>query len=93
MSKVKYEVEGGALNVGLDYNEDGEKSLNAKLFLNEVIGELVAKGEAKEDVKVTSFKFELPKLIVVIDTDKDGENLLELELDVMEALQEAKLTE
>lgn len=84
-------VENDNLVFGADFNKDGEPSIKGKLSLTEAIKEAFMKGTAVEGVKVASLKFALTKLIVVIDTDKDGQNLLEIEVDLAEGLDEAGL--
>lgn len=88
MSKVTYEVKDAALNVGLDLNEDGEKSVDLKVHLGEALEEAFKKGTAVEGVKVVDFKFELTKLKITLDTDQDGEKLVELSIDLAEAFDE-----
>lgn len=90
MSKFPIEVKDGALNFGVDSNEDGEQSVSGKLHLAEAIGEALAKGTQIEGAKVVDFKFELTKLVLKIDSDKDGQPLLELTVDLGEAFDEVK---
>lgn len=93
MSKFDVKAEDGALCLGIDLNEDGEKLMMAKLNVSEAIQEALQRGESieVEGAKVVGFKFELTKLKLMIDTDKDGEKLLELEIDLAEALDESGL--
>ena len=87
--KFNVNFEGTKVVAGYDGNSDGENSVSIKLDLGEAFGEVVKKGEAKLEVKAISFKREGAKLKVVIDSDKDGEAVLELEIDSLEALDEA----
>lgn len=91
MENKKFDVkfENGNLSFGLDSNQDGQKSISGKLFLNEAIQEVIAKGTAIEGAKVVDFRFELTKMVLIIDTDKDGERLMELEIDLGESIDEA----
>lgn len=88
MSKVKSEFVDGKFNLGVDLNEDGENSLNMKLNLNEAMQEAIKRGEAIEGAKLVDFKFELTKMVLILDTDKDGEPLLELVVDLPEVFDE-----
>lgn len=88
MSKFLVGMEGSALKFGLDLDQDGQASIGGKLHLSEGIQELMQKGGAIEGAKVVEFKFEGTKAIVKLDTDRDGEPLLELELDLMESFDE-----
>jgi len=93
--KSSIKVEGGNIVAGLDTNQDGENSLSLKLSINEAIQEGLAalkKGEKKEvsvDAKKVDIVFEGSTIKLKIDTDGDGESLLELELDMVEVLDEA----
>lgn len=89
MSKVNFEVKDAALNVGVDVNEDGQNSVNLKVFLSEALEEAFKKEAAVDGVKVAEVKFELTKLKIILDTDKDGEKLMELEVDLAETFDEA----
>lgn len=88
--KLNFEVKDGNLEIGLDSNQDGEKSLKMKLYLSEALGEVMSRGDAVEGAKLVSLKFEFTKLKVQIDTDKDGEPLLELEIDLGEVFDEVQ---
>lgn len=88
MSKIKYDIQENNLVIGLDANEDGQNSLEVKLSLSEAIQEAFKKGVAVEGVKSATVKFEGTKLIVVVDSDKDGEALLTLSADLFEGLEE-----
>lgn len=88
--KTPVEFKEGALHFGLDSNDDGENSINGKLNLSEAIGEAISKGTQVEGAKVADFKFEGTKLKLKVDSDKDGQSLLELELDLIESFDEIK---
>lgn len=88
MSVVNQEVKDGNFNLNVDSNEDGNNSLSFKLKLSEAIAEIIAKEESIEGAKVVDFKFELTRLYLRIDTDKDGEEVLELEVDLAETFKE-----
>ena len=88
MSKVDHSFKEGKYELAVDLNEDGEKSLDVKVSLNEALEEAFKRGDEVEGAKVVSVKFELTKLKVVLDTDKDGENVLELSIDLAEAFDE-----
>ncbi len=91
----KFEVEfaDNKLQMSLDTNQDGEKLMKASVYLSEAIQEALQRKDsvAIEGAKVVSFDFNLTKLVVKIDTDKDGEPLMELEIDLAEALDETGL--
>lgn len=89
MSKFDVKVEGEALAIGLDLNEDGEKLLEAKIHLPEAIQEILKKGEKLEGAKLVDFEFGIKGLKLTLDTDQDGEKLLELNIDLAEALDES----
>ena len=90
MSKVNYEVKKGNLHIGIDSNEDGQNAISIKLSLTEAIQEAIFRGTPLEGAKVVDFKFDLTRLILKIDTDRDGEALLELEIDLAEVFDEIK---
>lgn len=89
MTKVSVEIKENAIEFGTDLNEDSEKSLIGKLYLNEALQEAIKRGAPVEGAKIVDFKFEMTKLIIVIDTDKDGEKLFELKMDLPEMFDEA----
>lgn len=72
-----------------DGNSDGQDSASVKLALGEAYQELLDKGEAKIEVKSLSLKREGGKIVASLDTDKDGEPVLEIMLDLIEGLEEA----
>lgn len=95
MSDVTVKMEGSTFEAGLDADNDGVKSISVKLHLSEGFQEAMAKfkgGEepapVKVDAKAVELKFEGGKMKVLVDTDKDGEHLLELEANLMEAVDE-----
>jgi|GEM_PF-5943153 len=88
MDKFKFKFEGMTAKASYDGNSDGEDSVAIKLALQEVYEELMAKGEAKVDAVIT-FKRDGGKISVSVDTDKDGEAVLEIEADILEGIQEA----
>ena len=91
----KFEVEfaDNKLQMSLDTNQDGEKLMKASVYLSEAIQEALQRKDsvAIEGAKVVSFDYNLTKMVVKIDTDKDGEPLMELEIDLAEALDETGL--
>lgn len=89
MKKFPVTFEDSKLVAGYDGNEDGQNSVSLKLNLKEGLSELISKGVAKIDVKTLTLKKDGSKISLYVDTDKDGEAILEGELDVGEALDEA----
>ena len=89
MKKFGLDFKDGVIEGFYDGNADGDKSVKLNINIKEVYGELFSKGEAKVDVKSFSIKKEGAKIILVLDTDKDDQPVLELELDFIEGLQEA----
>lgn len=95
VKKVEVKVEEGKLIIGVDTNQDGQKLVNAELNLGEGLQEIIAKlkkgedSEIKVDAKAVKFSFTGSKLILEIDTDKDGEILGKVEIDIAEGLDEA----
>ena len=85
-------MEGTSIVGGYDGNSDGENSVSIKANLTEIYQELLAKGEAKLGVKQLSFKMSGSKIVIVADSDKDGEAVLTFEVDLLEGLQEAALS-
>ena len=90
MSKLNFDIKDKALHLGVDYNEDGESSIKMKLNMIEAVGEAFSRGEAVEGVKLVDFKFELTKMILKLDSDRDGESVLELVIDLGEIADEVK---
>ena len=81
-------IEDGKISFEIDTNKDGEAAVAGSLNLTEAIQEAVARGEAVEGVKVVDFKFELTKLKLKLDSDKDGQELMELVIDLGEVFDE-----
>lgn len=90
MSKLNFEIKDSALHLGVDYNEDGESSIKMKLNMSEAISEAFSRGTAVEGVKLVDFKFELTKMVLKLDSDKDGEEVLEIVIDLGEIADEVK---
>jgi hypothetical protein len=86
--KINFEIKENKLQVGVDTDQDGEKSLDLKVHLGEAIQEAFARQEAIEGNKLVSIKFELTKLRIKVDTDKDGEEVLDLSIDLGESFSE-----
>ena len=90
MGKLNFDIKDKALHMGVDYNEDGENSIKMKLNMIEAVSEAFSRGEAVEGVKLVDFKFELTKMVLKLDSDKDGEEVLELVIDLGEVADEVK---
>lgn len=90
MGKLSSVFEGNKLKVGLDLNEDGEKSVELELSVNEALQEAMRTGKEVEGVKMVSMKFVGSKMVIVLDTDKDGEPVAKLSVDLMESIDEVK---
>ena len=95
MSKGNVKFEDGKLIAGLDTNEDGENVLTAKLNLNEglqeALGRVLKGGEGEKivvDAKKVELEFGIGGLKLLVDTDGDGEKLLELDVSLTEAADE-----
>ncbi len=94
MSKASIKFEDGKIVAGLDTNEDGENSVEVRLNLKEGFEEGFAalkKGEEKTisvDAKAVNFVFKDNSIFVVIDTDKDGEELMDVKIDISESFEE-----
>lgn len=94
MSKASVKFVGGSLVVGLDTNEDGQNVMDLKINMQETLEEAFAaikKGEKKEvelDVKKVVLKFGAEGMTLTVDTDQDGENSIELNVSLMEAVDE-----
>lgn len=97
MGKEKEVVQVGAkeakLEFGVDANKDGEQSVKGALHLNEAIQEAFRRKESIviENAKIVSFEVRLTKLVLKVDTDRDGEPLLEIEADLPEVIDETGL--
>lgn len=91
MEEIKaysFGVKDGNLEFGIDSNKDGINVISGKIMLSEAMQEAFSRGTAVEGVKSVSVKFDLTKLKIIVDTDKDGEALLVLEVDLAEAFKE-----
>lgn len=88
MSKVNVGVTDGVFNVGLDLDEDGKNSMGLSVVLNEAVEEAFKREGAVAGVKLVDFSFSGMDLILKLDTDKDGENVLCLRLNLAEAFKE-----
>lgn len=84
----------GAFVAGIDTDKDGKDSVGVKLNLQEAFQEgmsALGKGEEKEvevEVKKLRLKFKDGKVKAVVDTDQDGESLLDVEVDMAESFDE-----
>jgi len=83
-------VKDGKLEFGIDPNRDGQNVISGKLHLGEALSEAFSRGEKVPGARIVDVKFELTRLVVKLDTDKDGEPLLELEIDLAEAFDEVQ---
>jgi len=90
MSKVNVEFKDGKFSFRVDADEDGDASVKGSVNISEAVQEIFSRGEAVEGEKFVKLKLELTKLLISIDTDRDGEKVLELEIDLGEAFSEAK---
>jgi len=87
--KVDISVEDKVIVMKTDLDQDGKESSKMKLFMNEAIQEIFAKGVKKEDVKIVDFELSPMGLVLKLDTDKDGQNLLEYSISFGEIFGEA----
>jgi uncharacterized protein (DUF169 family) len=87
---IDWDVSTEKLSAQLDVNTDGEPSVSFEMFFAEALAEALKKGDAVEGVKVADFRFEGSKLKLTLDTDKDGEALLKLVIDLPEVFDEIK---
>ena len=93
--KLEFKVEGGKISFAADLDQDGKKSIDGFVSLTEAMQEAFKRGESVEleGAKVASFKIELtpqPRVVIEIDTDKDGEKVMKLYVNFAESLDEAK---
>lgn len=88
--KFSLNVESGKLSINLDTNQDGEPVFKASVNLSEALQETMMRKSsiAIEGAKIVELKLDVTKLKLKIDTDRDGEALLEFELDLAEAFDE-----
>lgn len=91
--KFDVKFENGNLILGLDTNQDGEKLIDISVNMNEAIQEALQRGESVkiEGAKVVAFEFNMASLKLIIDTDQDGEKLLDISINLAEAIDEAGL--
>lgn len=89
MDKLNISFKENALEFGVDLNNDGQNAIKGKLYLNEALQEIIKRQKAVENARVVSFRFEGTKLILELDTDKNGEKLFELIIDFLETFEEA----
>jgi fructose-1,6-bisphosphatase len=90
MGKFDAKFENNKLMLTGDTNQDGDAVIKVEIALNEAIQEAFKKNEsiAVEGAKVVDFKFNGASLMLSVDSDKDGEKLATIEINLMEALQE-----
>lgn len=95
MGDVKVEFKGNKFSAGLDSDGDGVKSIKVDLHLSEALQEAISafkKGEEVETVemeaKAVKISFDGGVMKVSVDPDKDGEELLNVEANLMEAVDE-----
>ena len=94
MEAKKFEVkfENGNVNLSLDADLDGKKSVELDLNLGETLEEVLSffkkGGEKSVEAKKVDFSFEDSKLLISVDLDQDGEKLLVLKVDLAESLTE-----
>lgn len=86
--KMDIEFKDGVVKFGLDMNQDGEKSIEGELYLSEALQEAINRGEPIEGAKVVSMKFEGMKMVLVIDTDRDGQPLFKIKMNLPEVIDE-----
>lgn len=79
----------GIVEVGYDYNEDGQNSIAVKADLGEAVDELLSKLKGGEITFSGKAKLDGSKVIFGIDMNGDGENLIELSLDILESFEES----
>ena len=92
MEKQKIETEFSAekFRVSMDLDQDGKKSFDLHVNNNELIQEILKRDDAKDGVKLVEFGLEDGQLVLKLDTDKDGENVLSLRINAFEAWDELK---
>ena len=94
MGKALIKFEDGKIVAGIDSNEDGQNSITFKLSVGEAVQEGLAalkKGEEKSvalEVKKVKLLFIDGKIKITVDTDQDGDALLEVEVDLAESFDE-----
>lgn len=87
--KLDIKVEDGKMVMKTDMDQDGVPSSVLNLHMSEAIQELIAKGVKKEDVKVVDFELSPLGLKLVLDTDRDGEALMDYSISFGEGFDEA----
>ena len=65
--------------------------MTASISMGEAIQEVLQKGEKVAGAKLVDFEMGIAGLKLTLDTDQDGEKLLELEINLAEALDESGL--
>ena len=83
MKDFGYEFEGSQVKAFIDSDNDGNKSLELKLGLKELVEEILLKGGKAE--KKISFEMNGLNLVAKVDTDGDGEAVFELVANIAEA--------
>ena len=89
---IRYEE--GNIVAGMDYDKDGKDSVKVSLSVSEALEEAMAKfskGEKAEVVltnQVVRIAFEDGKVVLAVDTDRDGEDLARVEVDMAESFDE-----
>jgi len=85
---IEMGMKNGVFILSLDADSDGQPSVRMKLNSKESLSEAFKRQEPILGAKVVSLKFTGTRLKLVLDTDKDGEPMLELEVDLIEMFQE-----
>ena len=96
MKNFPIKFENGILEAGLDTNNDGENAVSVKLDTKEGLEEAFArvlKGESTGekitlDGKTIEVEFGVGGVKLKVDTDRDGEPLLVLDISLMESFDE-----
>ena len=88
VKKFEFGFKDGAIEFGADPNQDGQKFLVGKIYLSEAFQEAFKKGEKVEGAKLVDFQFDKNKLVIKVDTDKDGEPIADLLFDLAESVDE-----
>lgn len=91
MDAISYEVKDGGLEIGLDKDLDGIKSLKAVIHMSEAIKEAFKKGQMVEGMAKVKYGFEGTNFKISVDTDQDGKDSVSLEANMIEGLNEAGL--
>lgn len=88
---VTVEAQDGNVVVGVDLNRDGQKSVALKVSLSEALGEILKRDDAaKTDATKFSYRFEGATVVLVLDTDADGQSLAELRVDLLQLIAEGQ---